>query len=372
MANPSTGQTTARVSSVVGMVTYADRNIAKGAPAETPQFSGVRGGPVTVGSTQPLISSQRVLYKNSFNEIAGIPADQLETSYYFSWYDSNPANGMKGDWILVSNQGNATATVQIYIAGALRGSYDVPAGGQITPNFPNTTDGPVKVICTNNQPLIVSQRVLYHDSFNEVLGIPASKLSSEYNFTWYDAKPENDMRANWILIGNQDTGSASVDVYIGGNKMASYTIPEGQRITPQYPGVMDGPVKVVSTNGKKLLVSQRILFRDSFEEFQGLVSQDFGTDLWFTWYDSVPAHWMNGNWILIANKGVASANVNVYVGGTLSQQLTLPVGANVPLSFSNLAAGPVRVVSTNGVPLLATQRVLYKDSFNEIGGTKLQ
>jgi hypothetical protein len=372
MANPSTGQTTARTSAVVGTITYADRNIAIGAPAETPQFPGVMGGPVTVGSTQPLIASQRVLYKDSFNEIAGIPADQLETTYYFSWYDAEAANGMQGDWILVGNQGNATATVQIYIAGALRGSYEVPAGGQITPSYPGTTNGPVKVISTNNQPLIVSQRVLYRNSFNEVLGIPASKLASEYNFTWYDAKPENDMGSNWILIGNMDTGSASVDVYIGGNKMASYTIPEGQRIAPQYPGVMDGPVKVTSTNGKKLLVSQRILFRDSFEEFQGLVNQDFGTDLWFTWYDSMLAHGMGGNWILIANRGVSQANVNVYVGGTLREQLSLPVGANTPLSFENTAAGPVRIVSTNGVPLLATQRVIYLDSFNEIGGTELQ
>jgi hypothetical protein len=180
------------------------------------------------------------------------------------------------------------------------------------------------------------------------------------------------MGSNWILIGNMDTGSASVDVYIGGNKMASYTIPEGQRIAPQYPGVMDGPVKVTSTNGKKLLVSQRILFRDSFEEFQGLVNQDFGTDLWFTWYDSMLAHGMGGNWILIANRGVSQANVNVYVGGTLREQLSLPVGANTPLSFENTAAGPVRIVSTNGVPLLATQRVIYLDSFNEIGGTELQ
>lgn len=372
MANPIGGQGSARTAASVDTITYADRDISVGAPAETPQFPGVMGGPVTVATTQPLITSQRVIYKNSFNEIPGIPAGELESTYYFTWYDSNRAGGMLGDWILIGNQGNATANVQVFIGGVLKGTYQIPVGDRVTPNYPNTTDGPVKVVCTNAQPLIVSQRVLYLDSFNEVLGVPESKLASEYNFTWYDDKPENYMRGNWILIGNQDRGTADVDVYIGGRKMGSYSIPEGGRITPQYMGVMAGPVKVTSTNNKLLIVSQRILFKDSFEEFQGLTSSDAGTDLWFTWYDSKTANGMNGNWLLLANQGASPANIDVYIGGTLRQQLTLPPDGNMPLSFSNTMGGPVRIVSTNGVPFVATQRVVYLNSFNEIGGMQLR
>lgn len=372
MANPIGGQGSARTAASVGTITYADRDISVGAPAETPQFPGVMGGPVTVATTQPLITSQRVIYKNSFNEIPGIPAGELESTYYFTWYDSNRAGGMLGDWILIGNQGNATANVQVFIGGVLKGTYQIPVGDRVTPSYPNTTDGPVKVVCTNAQPLIVSQRVLYLDSFNEVLGVPESKLASEYNFTWYDDKPENYMRGNWILIGNQDRGTAEVDVYIGGRKMGSYSIPEGGRITPQYMGVMAGPVKVTSTNNKLLIVSQRILFKDSFEEFQGLTSSDAGTDLWFTWYDSKTANGMNGNWLLLANQGASPANIDVYIGGTLRQQLTLPPDGNMPLSFSNTMGGPVRIVSTNGVPFVATQRVVYLNSFNEIGGMQLR
>lgn len=372
MANPAGGAGSSRTSALVGGLTYADRNISPGAAAETPQFPGVMGGPVIVQATQPLITSQRVLYKQSFNEIAGILSTDLSTTYYFTWYDSSAANGMLGDWILIGNQGNATANVQVYIGGVLKGTYSVPVGDKVTPSYPNLTDGPVKVVSTNGQPLIVSQRVLYKDSFNEVLGVPDSRLSSDYRFTWYDDKPENFMRGNWILIGNQDVGTADVDVYIGGVKMGSYSVPEGGRVTPQYPGVMNGPVRVVSTNGKKLIVSQRILFKDSFEEFQGLTGPEFGTDLWFTWYDSLPSNGMNGNWILIANQGNSTANVDIYIGGVLRQSLSLPVGGNQPLSFPNTMNGPVRVVSTNGVPLMATQRVVFMNSFNEIGGVQLR
>jgi hypothetical protein len=371
MANPAGGRSDARASALVAGMTYADRDLPVGSPAATPAFPSVIGGPVKVSSTQPLITSQRVIYKNSFNEIPAIPESSLETAYYFTWYDSNTAGGVKGDWILIGNQGNTDAMVEVYIAGTLRGTYSIPVGGRVTPSYPDTTDGPVRVVSTNRQPLIVSQRVLYKDSFNEVLGVPESKLSSEYVFTWYDNKSENSMRGNWILIGNMDTGDAAVDVFIGGVLMGSYTVPEGGRVTPAYPGIMDGPVKVVSTNGKKLIVSQRILFKDSFEEVQGLTTSDSGTDLWFTWYDSKTANGMNGNWIMVTNQGNVNANVDIYIGGTLTQQVVLAPGENRPLSYLNTMAGPVRVVSTNSQPLFVTQRVLYLNSFNEISGMHL-
>lgn len=372
MANPTSGAGTARASVKVDTTTYADREMAVGAPANAPSFPGLIGGPVTIGSTQPLIASQRVLYKNSFNEIPAVPEGALESTYYFTWYDSNATWGMKGNWILIGNQGSQTANVEVYIGGVLKGTYSVAPGDQATPSYPNTTDGPVKVISTNNQPLIVSQRVIYKDSFNEVLGVPASRLTSEYMFSWYDFRAENFMRGNWVLVSNQDTGSANVEVYIAGQLMGTYTIPEGGSIAPQYPGVIGGPVRVVSTNGKRLMVSQRVLFKDSFEEVQGATAVDAATDLWFTWYDSKRANYMGGNWILIANRGGAAADVSVYIDSALVQQATIPVGGNLPLAYNETIGGPVRVVSNNGQPLLSSQRVLYKDSFNEVLGMQLQ
>lgn len=371
MANPAGGAGPARTAVLVDSTTYADRSIAAGDPAETPAFNGVMGGPVTIATTQPLITSQRVIYKNSFNEIPAVWENQLESTYYFTWYDSNASQGWKGDWILIGNQGSQSANVEVYIGGALKGSYSVPVGGRVTPSFANTTNGPVKVVCTNGQPLIVSQRVLYKDSFNEVLGVPASKLGTEYNFTWYDSRKENNMNGNWILIGNMDNEDASVEVYIGGQLMGTYSIPPGGKVTPQYPGVMDGPVKVTSTNGQSIIASQRILYENSFEEFQGLTATDTGTDLWFTWYDKKSSG-MNGNWILIANPGQTAAVLDIYIDSVLMQRVDVPAGGNIPISYPNEIGGPVRIVSINDVPVYVTQRVIYRNSFNEIGGMKLQ
>ncbi len=370
MANPPVGTASARSSVLVGPYTYADRNTGAGAPPETPAFPGVMGGPVSIFTTQPLITSQRVIYNDSFNEIAGLRSDQLNSTYYFTWYDSSPGNGMKGDWILIGNQGSTNANVQVYIAGRLMNTYTIAPGGRVTPSYPNTTGGPVKVTCTNGQPLIVSQRVIYQNAFNEVWGVPQSKLTSDYHFPWYDFTDQSQINGDWILVENQDTGDASVDIYIAGQKRGTYTVQPGTPLIQLYKGVMGGPVEVVSTNGKKLLVSQRILYKGSFEEVQGLTGSDAGTDQWFTWYDSMPSHGMNGNWILVTNMGQSDAAVNIYVNGNLMSSVTVPAGGNLPVSYYNMMGGPVRVLSMNGQPLLVTQRVIYKNSFNEVAGMK--
>jgi hypothetical protein len=363
MANPSAGAAPARTSVKVTDYTFADRNIGAGAPSETPQFPGMMGGPVTVGSTQPLISTQRVLYKESFNEIAALSSEELESTYYFTWYD---AIGMS-TWILIGNEGQQAANVDVYIAGQLMGHYVIQPGQQVTPFYGGKRDGPVKVTCTNGQPLIVSQRSIYKNSFSEVWGMPESQIGSEFNFTWYDFKQENSMVGNWILIGNMDTTDATVEVYIADQFKGEYQIAPGARVMPQYEEVMDGPVRVVSDD-TKIIVSQRIIYKDSFEEFQGLTGQNFGTNFFFPWYDSRPGNGMIGNWILAANMGVEPAEVEIYIGAELQGSYSIPEGGRITPMYENTMGGPVRIVCTNGVPLMTTQRVIYKNSFNEISG----
>jgi len=217
-------------------------------------------------------------------------------------------------------------------------------------------------------------------SFNEVAGVPVSHLSLTWYFPWYDAKPENGMQGNWIVIGNQGTGTARVQLFIGGAQTIApggndyWTIPEGGLITPSFSGFMGGPVKIVSLDGQPLIASQRVLFRDSFNEVTGITGEELSDSQEFTWYDSLPENGMAGNWILIANAGSQAADVNVYLGGNLAAQYSaaggnaLVPGGIVTPQFTRSITGPVLVVSTNGQPLIASQRVLYKDSFNEVTG----
>ncbi|MBE3066003.1 MAG: glucosaminidase domain-containing protein, partial [Chloroflexi bacterium] len=89
----------------------------------------------------------------SFNEVPGTAGDALSTTWYFTWYDSKPLNGMVSNWILIGNQGTGTARVQlsvgeVLIADAAHPEHDywqIPEGGRITPVIADFMGGPVKV-----------------------------------------------------------------------------------------------------------------------------------------------------------------------------------------------------------------------------------
>ena len=327
-------------------------------------------------------------WMGSFNEITGIPDDDLSTNLLFPWYDSLPQNGMLNNWILIGNAGSGEARVEIYI-GEVRmrdhGNDDsdyflIPEGGQISPSFPGYMGGPVRVICTTGQPLFASQRVLFRDSFNEVVGVPAGRLSDSYLFTWYDSLPQNGMAGNWILISNQGSMAADVEVWIGGVLRAEYKASRGNAlaagaiVTPSFPGLMSGPVLVRSTNGQPLLASQRVLFRESFNEVSGYPTDELSSEYLFTWYDSDRNSGIMGNWVLVANHGGVPADVDIYVGTRLLARFSraggnpIPAGGMVAPRFQQLTGGPVRVVSSNGQPLQASQRIIFRDSLEEVQG----
>ncbi|RJQ42516.1 MAG: hypothetical protein C4534_09865, partial [Gaiellales bacterium] len=290
-------------------------------------------------------------------------------SYYFTWYDSRRANGMNGDWIVVANKGSETASVDILVAGELKGSWAIAPEEEITPQFPETMGGPVEVVSTNNQPLMVSQRVIYKDSFNEIFAVPATALDSTYYFTWYDSLRENMMRGNWILITNMGETDSLTDIYVAGEHKGRYSVAPGQQITPQFTGSIGGPVKVESVNGQPLLVSQRVIYRDSFNEVMGVPASRVDDTYYFTWYDSKRANGMYGNWVLAANLGAETALVEVYIGGEYRGGFELPPGGMAAPVFPETMGGPVKVVSTNGQPLIVSQRTLYRQSFEEVQGT---
>ncbi|MBI5869648.1 MAG: hypothetical protein HZB44_01635 [Actinobacteria bacterium] len=314
-------------------------------------------------------------------------------SYYAPWYDSMTANGMKGNWIMISNQESTEAVVDVFIGSEQMinpeadsgGHWNIAGGGRAEPAFANKMTGPVRVVSTNGNELLVSQRVLYKESFNEVPAVRENELDSEYRFTWYDSKPANNMSGNWILIGNVDpTSSAVVDVYVGASTTPLYTgtIAPGDIDTPgtgmsQFNNLMDGPVKVKSRGGEKLIVSQRVLYKDAFSEVMGTPVSELDDEYYFTWYDwQTPG--MNGNYILVSNE---SATVNAYVdieiGGTKMAgpdggQWIIPPGDRVTPLFQGVMDGPVKVSCAScevyGSKIMASQRVIYKNSFEEVQG----
>ncbi|MFA5802092.1 MAG: IPT/TIG domain-containing protein, partial [Thermoleophilia bacterium] len=243
----------------------------------TPQFIGTTSGMVHVTCTSctsdaKIITSQRVLYKDSFNEVNGIPNNKLDSEAWFTWYDNNNLRGFNHDWVMVVNNGSITTNVQIFLGDSVTAAADVavPAGGSLHwQSFLPRTTGPVHVVSSNGQPLIVSQRVLYKNSFNEVQGAYATDLGTGARFNWYDNLTPGIV-GDWILVGSAGTGT-DMNIQIGALAAGTPNIASKTTVPSIFP-MAGGPVEVACSGcggSDKFVISQRVLYKDSFDELLG-------------------------------------------------------------------------------------------------------
>jgi hypothetical protein len=172
--------------------------------------------------------------------------------------------------------------------------------------------------------------------------------------------------------------TANVEIRIGGvlqtvpgsnPPSTTFSIAPGANVTPRWAGLIGGPVQVKSTNGVDIFVSERVFTvpYNSFNEVVGYPSNQFTTEYWFPWYDTVN---MN-TYLLVGNtSALLSANVDIYLGATKMETLTVAPNTTMKRIYAGKVAGPVRVVSTNGVNIVTSEFTLSgsQTSFNEVMG----
>ena len=230
----------------------------------TPTFPGVMGGPVEVkawsdaSKTTPakVMASQRVLsgYGAAFNEMPGIPAEELSDHYLWTWYD-NTSPGAR-DWVLIANPNDHDIYYEITIAGAsIAGASGasssagtIAPGKNVTPTFP-LQDGPVEVRtwkdASKSEPAdaIASQRIIWGPSFSETPGYPYESLTDSYHWTWYDQQSLG--MTDWVLIANPGDQSVYYEVSVAGTVEQSGTIAANDKITPTFDNLMGDRKSVV-------------------------------------------------------------------------------------------------------------------------------
>ena len=91
------------------------------------------------------------------------------------------------------------------------------------------------------------------------------------------------------------------------------------------------------------------------------------TKYWFTKYA------YNSNvktWLLISNPSAAQAAVSVYIGNSPTPIATYLIdpGKTITPIYEGVSDGPVQVISTNGVKILASEHRNYQTSFSETVG----
>jgi len=287
----------------------------------------------------------------NFNETCAIPSSDLSTKSYFPWYD-NVSPGMRGDWIIIGNPQTSSVQFEVKIGSAVKDSGYISAGKTHITYISAIIGGPVQV--NASQPVYATQRVLYSRSFNEIPAIPSSDLSTKSYFPWYDyASPGTN--GNWIVIGNPQTSSVQFEVKIEGNVKSSGTIAAGSNKVISLPGTIGGPVEV--STSQPVYATQRVVYNGSFNEIPAAPSSDLSTKSYFPWYDYASPG-ANGDWIVIANVGTTSANVQIKIGGVTKVSTIVSPGKNRVYTFFRLIDGPVEITS-DSPNVVCTQRCIY-------------
>ncbi|MHB1412434.1 MAG: YCF48-related protein [Thermoleophilia bacterium] len=159
----------------------------------TPQFPGIKGGPVEVkgcsaldqygncgGTPENVIASQRSIFGPSFEEVPGSPRAGLTSSYYWTWYDQKEGPAVS-NWVLVANPTAAPIYYEISMPGVdtatdSRAYGKLNPGQTAQPQFDGIQGGPVNVSAWTDSSkgtpanVMASQRVLWQGYFNETLG----------------------------------------------------------------------------------------------------------------------------------------------------------------------------------------------------------
>jgi hypothetical protein len=258
----------------------------------TRSYAGVSNGPVKIQSNVNIVASERVIYNVtgapvSYSEMMALPNGQLNNIYWLPWYNNVGLNTQ----LRIANAGNAAATVQVFIAGTLRETFQLPAGQNARKSYVGANNGPVKIVSTQN--IVVSQRVIYtvngvNTSYSETMALPNSLLNSLYAFPFYNSIDLNTQ----FRIANLSGSPASVRVFVGGVELAGspFNVAAGTSTLKNFPGVRNGPVKIQST--QPIVVTEEVLFNvngtnTSFTEIMGLPNSLLSTIYWAPLYDNV-------------------------------------------------------------------------------------
>jgi IPT/TIG domain-containing protein len=318
------------------------------------------GGPVVVIADQQVLVSQRVQYYQTFNEVWAESAAQAATASYVNWYDKASA-GMLNDNIHLLNPGSATATVTVSLPGVPPQMATIAGGAEAYVTFPQgTIGGPVTVSST--QPVLASQRVQYYSSFKEVWAESAAQAVTTSYVNWYD-KASPGMFSDNIHILNPGSSIATVTVSLPGASPQIVTVPAGGESYVTFPaGTIGGPA-LVSSN-QPVLASQRVQYYATFNEVWSESAAQAATTSHVTWYDKASPGMFNDN-IHLLNPGNSIATVIVSLPGATPQTVAVAAGGESYVTFPpGSIGGPVTVSSD--LPVLASQRVQYYSSFNEI------
>ena len=253
-------------------------------------------------------------------------------------------------------------SVDHFIGNTLRGTFLLDLHTSAQHSYPRVDSGPVKIVSTRGIQVLAEERLIYkaaggiNTSFTEIMALPNKQLDSTYWLPWYN----NVGLDTQLRFANVSDSTATVRVFIGGQQMqgSPFTLAPGASTRKSFPGVDNGPVKIVST--QNIVAAERIIYKvnglpTSFSEMMALPNLQLNTTYWLPWYNNLGLDTQ----LRIANATGTAASVRVFIGEAEmpGSPFTLAPNASVRKSFA-IDSGPVKVVSTQKIVVSA--RAIYK------------
>ncbi len=175
------------------------------------------------------------------------------------------------------------------------------------------------------------------------------------------ALDDNDPAATDFQVLVQGTADPNEEVAIHARRPGSAS-PGEEVATTQADGNGDWSEEVTLDPGEWVLVA--VAGDETSEEVRIFIV----TRYVFTWYDQVNSA---GNWVMVANPGDTQTRADVFVAGQkrTSNPLVIPAGQARTVQFAGVIGGPVVVHGLDGLPVVATQRTVWKTGdFEEVAG----
>ena len=264
-------------------------------------YAGLDSGPVVVSSSGgvKIIAAMRDAWTPpggsgiiSFVQTMGLPAGQLSDRYYFPAYNNVTLN----EQLRFGNVGLAETTVTVTIGGVVRGTYLLHPSEQKRVNYAGLDSGPVIVSSSGGVKIIAAIRDAWAPpsrsitSFSQLMGLPASALSTKYYFPAYNNLTLNEQ----LRFGNVGLADTTVTVTIGGVVRGTYLLHPNQQARVNYTGLDSGPLVVSSSGGVPIIAALRDAWVPqgqtgitSFIQMMGLPSGLLSDTYYFPSYNNV-------------------------------------------------------------------------------------
>src|SRR5687768_15756869 len=346
-------------------------------------FAGVDNGPAAVVSTNgvDIITALRVIWqepaagRTSYSEMMGLPVEQLSSEYWFPWYN-NVDTTVMSQGFRFANVDSTQTTIKVMLGATELDSFTLQPSESVRVNYA-VNDAPIQIYSEGGEDILAALRVIWtapvhgRYSYSEMMGLPAEQLSSEYWFPWYNNLDTTSMTQGFRIASVNGSGDNTVEVYVGGALQESFTLAAGASVRVNYP-VNDGPVRVVCTTcsgAEKIITSLRVIWpelgcRDSYSEMMGLPPEQLSSEYWLPWYNNVDTTAMTQGLRIASVNGTGDNTVQVWVGNSMQDSLTLAAGASVRVNYA-VNAGPIRIVCTTcsgDEKIISSLRVIWQET----------